>query len=161
MKILKENFLHLIFVVGIFIKSIDGLLELVAGVGLFLMKSGQIANFIQTIYSHELAQDPTDIVANYLIISAQDISVSTLNFAQLYLIMHGSIKLFLVTGLWLKKLWAYPVAGVVMTIFVVYQIIRIISMHSLILAFLTILDIIIIYLLRFEYASVTQRQKGT
>ncbi len=147
----KEKILHDVFVIGITIKGIDGLLELIGGVILVFIKSDSISKMIQTLFQHEIAQDPTDFIANYFIQSAQNLSLNTISFAAIYLIIHGSIKIGLFAGLWYKKLWAYPLAGIIMSLFVTYQLMRFFNTHSLFLLFLTIIDILVIVLLRFEY----------
>ena len=137
--------------IGIIIKGIDGILELISGVILFLIKSDLITKIIQTLFQHELVQDPTDIIANYLIHTSQNLTISALSFATIYLIIHGSVKIGLVLGLWYKKLWAYPLVGVILSLFIIYQLIKFFSTHSIILLFLTSIDVLIIILLRFEY----------
>ena len=100
---------------------------------------------------HELAQDPTDLLANYLIHVSQNLSLGAISFVSLYLLIHGLIKIGLVTGLWMRKLWAYPLAGVILGFFVAYQGIRFFHTHSLLLLLLTFVDIVILVLIRFEY----------
>jgi len=150
-KIKKEKALHDLFIIGIIIKGIDGILELIGGIILISIKSNSISKIIQTIFQHEIAQDPTDLIANYFIQLSQTLSISTISFAAIYLIIHGSIKLGLFSGLLYKKLWAYPLAGILLSLFVIYQLIRFSSTHSIFLLFLTLVDILIIVLLRFEY----------
>ncbi|WP_292471184.1 DUF2127 domain-containing protein [Methanolobus sp.] len=147
----KENIIHDIFIIGIIIKGIDGLLELIGGFILISSKSDTISKIIQTIFKHEIAQDPTDLLANYFIQLSNNLSISTISFAAIYLIIHGSIKIGLFSGLWYKKLWTYPLAGILLSFFVMYQLIRFFNTHSILLLFLTLVDILIIILLRFEY----------
>lgn len=114
---------------------------------------------MQKLFQHELIQDPGDIVANYLIQASQDISMSTLLFASTYLIIHGSIKFGLFLGLWHKKLWIYPLAWIVLSLFAAYQVVRFFNTHSIVLLFLIFIDISIIILLRFEYKRLTRSDK--
>ena len=150
-KIKKEKTLHDLFKIGIIIKGIDGLLELIGGFILISIKSDSITKIIQSIFQHEIAQDPTDLIANYFIQLSHNLSISTISFAAIYLIIHGSIKIGLFSGLWFKKLWAYPLAGILLSLFVIYQSIRFFNTYSVFLLFLTLVDILIIVLLRFEY----------
>ncbi len=114
---------------------------------------------VQTIFKHELLQDPTDILANYLIKASHNVSFSTLSFAAVYLMIHGFIKIGLVTGLWFKKLWAYPLAEIVLSLFIIYQLIRFSRTHSLILILLTLLDIVILFLVSHEYKRIKNSHK--
>lgn len=147
----KSQILHISFIIGILFKGIDGFWELIGGLFLVFAKSGSIPIIIQTVFQHELSQDPTDLIANYLINLSQTMSLNTLSFAAIYLIIHGSIKLGLFLGLWLKKIWAYPLATILLSLFMVYQLIRLSYTHSFLLLFLTLIDIIIIFLLKSEY----------
>lgn len=156
---IRKDTLHNLFLIGIIIKCIDGILELIGGFTLLVIKSDSIINIVQTLFQHELVQDPTDLIANYFIQVSHNISVSTLSFAVIYLIIHGSIKIGLFIGLWYKKLWAYPLAAIVLSLLVMYQAIRLFSIHSIILLFLTLVDILIIILLGFEYKRVARSLK--
>ena len=151
MKINRQNLIHILFRIGIFFKGLDGILEIIGGVFLVFVTRREIIRFILTVFHHELTEDPDDFMVNYLITLAGHLSVSTKTFASFYLVGHGLIKAGLVLALWRNRLWAYPLAGVVLAIFVIYQAIRLFSTHSLILLLLTIIDIVIIMFLRPEY----------
>ena len=150
-KIRKETIFHDLFLIGIIIKGIDGVLELIGGIILIIARSDTISRLIQAFFQHEIAQDPTDLIANYFIHLSQSLSISTLSFVALYLIIHGSIKIGLFSGLWYKQLWAYPLVGILLSLFVLYQLVRFFNTYSALLLFLTLVDIMIIVLLRFEY----------
>lgn len=156
---IRKEFLHDIFLIGIFIKGIDGILELIAGIILLITKSNFISNFVQRIFQHELFEDPKDLIANYFVQTSTNISVSLLLFVAIYLIIHGIIKIGIFLGLWYKQAWAYPIAAIVLSLFVIYQSIRLFSNHSIILLFLILVDISIIILLRFEYKRVKHSNK--
>ena len=59
------------------------------------------------------------MVANFLLHSVQNLSIGTQDFAAIYLLGHGVIKLWLIVGLPRKKLWYYPASTVVFGLFVV------------------------------------------
>jgi len=160
MKDKKKEFMHRLFRVSIFIKGIDGILEFIGSLILFFVSSSLITNFVETIFQHELTQDPTDLIANYLINTSLNISLSTQLFAAIYLFIHGVTKIGIVLSLWYNKLRSYPLAGFILFLFVVYQIFRLIKTPSLILLFLTIIDIIILLLLGFEYKRLKSLQKN-
>jgi uncharacterized membrane protein len=147
----KDKIWHNIFIIGIAIKGIDGVLELIGGILLLFVKSDLLANIVRELFRHELAQDPTDLIANYLIHESQYITPNFLSFASLYLIIHGFIKISIAAGLWAKKLWAYNLAGFALALFVLYQTARFINTLSVVLLFLTLIDAIILILLRLEY----------
>lgn len=78
-------------------------------------------------------------------------SVSSQQFAAFYLLSHGGIKLWLIIGLWRKKLGYYPAAKAVFGLFILYQLYRYSFTHSLLLLLITALDIAVIGLTWFEY----------
>ena len=159
MRMNRQNLIHILFRIGIFFKGLDGILEIAGGLFLLFITREEIIRFILTAFHHELTEDPDDFLINYLITMAGHLSLSTKTFASIYLIGHGLVKAGLVTALWRNKLWAYPIAGFVLTIYVIYQTIRLFSTHSLLLLLLTIIDIIILLFLRPEYKRLTNAAK--
>lgn len=151
----KNKLWHTLFLVGILFKGLDGVLELVGGILFLLIKQDSIANYTTLLFRQELVEDPNDIIANYLIHLTSHISVNTELFAAIYMLVHGIIKVSIVSGLYLRKLWIYPAAELVLTIFVIYQIYRFSHTFSILLIFLTIIDIFIIVLIRSEYKRLT------
>ena len=146
---------HKVFWLGIFFKAVDGILETAGGIALLTVSNESIAGLVHTVFGHELGQDPNDLLANYLIGMSQHLSVGTRIFAVLYLLTHGLVKLVIVAAIWWNKLWAYPLAGVVFTLFVVYQMVRFAYTHSVMMLLLTAVDIVIIALLKPEYTRLS------
>ena len=72
-------------------------------------------------------------------------------FGGLYLLTHGVVKVILVWGLLREKMWAFPAAIVVLSLFSVYQIIKFIETWSLGMLLLTIFDLIVVALVVREY----------
>lgn len=147
----KEKILNDLFIIGIMIKGLDGILELIGGFVLIFIKASSIPQTVERVFQHEILQDPTDLIANYFIQFSHSLSISTIYFIATYLIINGTIKVVLFLGLWYKKLWSYPIAGILLSFFTVYQFTRFLHTHSLLLLFLTLVDILIITLLKFEY----------
>ena len=79
------------------------------------------------------------------------VSKGTVLFASFYLIVYGIIKVWLVFSLWKANLRAYPIAGVILGLLIVYQLYRVSYTHSLFLLLVTLVDIGILLLLRREY----------
>lgn len=77
--------------------------------------------------------------------------IDACNFAMFHLFSHGVIKLAIVLLLWRKKTWAYPASIVVIVLFIVYQVLRWTGTHSVFMVFLTIFDILMIWLTLVEY----------
>ncbi len=147
------------FKISIFLKGINGLLEIIGGILLFIFNPSKIAYIVLLLTQNEISEDPHDIIANYLINLSQNFSINTQIFSVIYLITHGIIKIFLVISLWEKKLWAYPLAISIFIVFIFYQIYRFSYNYSIGLLFLTILDIIIIILTWLEYKNLLKIKK--
>jgi uncharacterized membrane protein len=139
------------FTMGVILKAINGLLEIIAGFAFLFLQQATLLKIAVLITRPELSEDPADVIANYLIKIAGSFSLSAQIFAVVYLLTHGVIKVFLAVLLLKKKLWAYPVAMGFFGLFVFYQIYRFFLGYSLIMLFLTVLDIVIICLTWVEY----------
>jgi uncharacterized membrane protein len=81
-------------------------------------------------------------------------------FAIAYLLVHGIIKLVIVAAIWFSQLWAYWLAGIVFSLFVIYQMVHFAVTHSMMMIFLTIVDLIIIALLPPEHRRVSLEIKA-
>jgi uncharacterized membrane protein len=146
-----KKILHKAFEIGILLKALNGLLEIGGGILLFWMNPATLNKIVILLTQSELSEDPKDIIANFLLKTASEFSVSTQLFGIVYLLSHGIIKIFLVTSLWQRRLWAYPAAIVFFTAFCIYQMYRYYFTHSTWLIFLTVLDLFVIVLTWIEY----------
>jgi uncharacterized membrane protein len=151
---LKQPVLHYFFELGIALKFLNGLLELVGGIALFFTTPQSLGKLATALLTNELLEDPRDLVANALLHAVQRLSANAQLFASIYLLVHGIVKAGLVIALWKKKLWAYPLAGIVLVLFTIYQIYLFSHSGSLLQLFLTALDVIILVLLWFEYRRI-------
>jgi uncharacterized membrane protein len=146
-----NKILHKAFEIGILLKALNGLFEMAGGILLFWVNPTTLNRIVILLTQSELSEDPKDLIANFLIKTAQEFSFSTQLFGIFYLLSHGIIKIFLVTSLWQRRLWAYPAAIIFFSAFCIYQIYRYHFTHSIWLIFLTVLDIFVIVLTWIEY----------
>lgn len=151
----RERYLHLVFVWGLVFKGVFAAAEVVTGVGAFLVSQPLAMRIARALTREELSEDPHDLVANYLIRSAEHFSGSAAHFLGIYLASHGIVKLALILALLLKKLWAYPVALMVFGAFIVYQVYRYTTTHAPSLILLTAVDLAVIALTWHEYRYMT------
>jgi len=142
---------HSFFLIALIAKALNGLIEILGGISIFFIKPETINKFIIKITIHEISEDPEDIIANYLIKASSNISVNLQLFWFFYLLIHGIIKIFLVAMLFRKKLWAYPLAITVFSLFLIYQLYLYMNVHDPNLMILSIFDLFIIYLTWREY----------
>jgi len=148
---LARSPIQIAFDVGIFFKGLDGVLEMVGGLLLFVVRPQTITGIITTLTQHELSEDPHDVIASQLFRLAQDFSASAQVFAGVYLLSHGLIKVVLVAALFRELLWAYPAAIVVFGLFIAYQMYRYVLEPSTSMIVLSVLDVMVIALTWLEY----------
>jgi uncharacterized membrane protein len=147
----SEKTIHLIFEVSLWLKGLFALSEIGGGIAAYFVSQQFLLNVVLWVTRDEFAEDPRDLIANYLLHSVQHLSLGTQHFAALYLLGHGVIKLWLIIGLLREKLWYYPVAMVVFGLFIVYQLYRFSFTHSFWLLFVTAVDVVVIALTWHEY----------
>jgi len=150
----KNNLVHKSFEIGILLKGIDGILEIIGGILLIFLNPVRLNKLVVLLTQHELSQDSDDIISNLMIKFSSNFSISTQNFGVIYLISHGLVKFILIILLWRKKIWAYPLTIISLIIFIAYQIYRYTIDHSMGFIILTVFDIIMIFLTLVEYKRV-------
>ena len=148
---------HRAFKLGILVKWLDGLLELLGGSALLLTSRPAIQHAVALLTRQELVEDPHDVVANYLLHMAQHLSLGTRNFAGIYLLAHGLVKIAMVVGLLRGVRWAYPAAVVLMTAFIGYQGYRLFHQPSPLLGLLTVIDVTVTGLIVREWRHLPAR----
>lgn len=146
-----ERNIHFVFEVSLWLKGIDAFVEILAGIAAYFVPKQLLLGFVLWVTKDEFAEDPHDIIANYLLHTVQHLSVGAQDFAAIYLFAHGVIKLWLIIGLLRRKLWYYPVAIVIFGLFIGYQVYRYTFAHSVWLLFITALDVLVIVLTWHEY----------
>ena len=140
----ERSKLHVAFEIGVILKGLNGLVELIGGTLLLVFPPSAIQRFVVGLTNNELSRDPNDFIATHLRAAAEHLSVGAKVFAAIYLLSHGVIKAVLVYALIKDKLWAFPWAIGVFTAFGVYQIYRYFVEPSGWLIALTVLDAIVI-----------------
>ena len=149
----RQILAHRAFQIGVILKGFDGLIETVGGIALLFTTKPAIEQFVRLLTQGELSEDPTDFVANLLVRISRHLSIHTQYFAGLYLLGYGIVKLGLAVGLLRGLRAAYPTALAILTLFVAYQIYRIMHSHSAVLMLLTLLDAVIVLLIYREWRS--------
>jgi uncharacterized membrane protein len=157
--VLREKRIGQFFRLSIWLKGIHAALEVVSGMLLIFLSPIQLTKFVVWMTQDELLEEPNDLIANYLLDVARQLSVSSLMFGAFYLLSHGIVKLTLVIALLKKKLWAYPWSLALFSLFIVYQIYRLSITYSLGLFVLTLFDLMVIWLIWREYKIIRKRHE--
>ncbi|HZL08182.1 MAG TPA: DUF2127 domain-containing protein [Candidatus Dormibacteraeota bacterium] len=140
--------------IGILIKGIDGVLELVGGALVLLLNPHTITNITNFLTQDALQENPHNIIATHVLKLGNHLAGGHNFFAAAFLLTHGLVKVVLVACLLLNKLWAYPWALGVLGLFLVYQAYLLVTKPTFGMAFLTVLDIVIIGLIYREWQQV-------
>ena len=145
----KEWRIFELFEIAIILKGLNGVIEIVLGVAL-LFFTNAVNTLVFALAQNELIDDPNDFFATYALSFLSGTS-SAEHFGGLYLLAHGFMKVTIVAGLLRNKSWAYPAAITLMSLFILYQIVRVARYHSIPLLVLTIFDLIVVWLIWHEY----------
>jgi uncharacterized membrane protein len=156
MRARNRTILKSTFRIGITVKGIDGVLEVIGGVWLWLIHPSARNAIVRVLAQHELSRDPHDFIAVHLLRTSEMLLSSHRMFASIYLMSHGAIKVILVIALWMNALWAYPLTIFVFGGFSLYQMYQYAHTHSIAMLLLTIFDLLIIYLTWMEW-----RERGS
>ena len=148
---IDERRIHQIFEISVILKGVHALIECAGGILLYMLSTNTIVAWVNALTQEELIEDPHDLIANWLRHTAHHLSVGTETFYSVYLLTHGLVKVFLVAGLLMNKLWAYPTSLVVLVGFIAYQLYRYTFTHSVGLILLTFFDVFIIFLIWHEW----------
>ena len=157
----RERYLHWAFEIGVYLKGFDGFLQIIGGFFFLLIKPETLNNIIITFTEHEIIEDPRDHIANYLIRTIHNLSFDTKLFGALFLLTHGVVKILFAAGLLQNKLWAYPGAIGVFSLFILYQFYRLSYHYSAGLALITLIDIVVVILTWHEYRHISGFAKKT
>ncbi len=146
----SKSSLDNVFHISVFIKGIDGLLEVVGGLTLLFVPLASIKG-LGAITVRELQQDNHAFIANAVIQLNSHITPNIALISALYLFAHGTIKLILATALFKDMYKLYPYAIALLTASIIYQTYRIGVDHSLVLTLLTLFDVFIVVMTYIEW----------
>ena len=145
---------------GVVIKGIDGVLETLGGATLLFVGPSEVNRLFALLTQHELSEDPHDFFATHAAAPLARVTPGSLSFGAKYLIAHGAVKIFLAVNLLQRRLWAYPVAIVFLSLFIIYQLYRYSFSHSIGLLILGALDAAVVLLIWNEYRYLNSESYG-
>ena len=151
-RLLKQQYWHDFFEIGVATKAFNSLLELLGGSFLLLTLHGWFTRTFIFISSSELLGDSDDVLFHFATSELHNLAeANTRTFVGIYLLFHGSMNAFLAYNLFRNRLWAYPLSVVFVALFFVYQMYRLYHTHSPVLAAVSVLDVIFAILTIHEY----------
>ncbi len=158
MKWMREFYWHELFEAGVFLKALNSIWETLAGIVLLTALHNWLTRLFVIFFSSELLGDRQDFLVTYARQHLMNFSVHTRIFVGVYLLFHGIMNAFLAYNLYRNRLWAYPVSMVFSSLFLVYQVYRLLHTHSLLLLAVSVLDIAFIILTWHEYQRQMRKQ---
>lgn len=153
---MQERRVHELFQVSVALKGVHAAIECVGGLLLAVTANSTILDLVGQLTQDELREDRADFIATHLLAWAEAMSVQTQHFYAFYLLSHGAVKLALVAGLLMRRLWAYPASLAVMSLFIAYQLYRYTFTHGFGLIALTVFDLVVMVLIWHEYRLLKQ-----
>ena len=153
-KAARERMFHRLFEIGIWVKGIDGVIETVGGILLLAVSLDAINRYVIKLTEKEIEEDSGDLIANALRHAAHHMTPGSKRIAGAYLVGNGVVKVFLAVGVLRGRIWCYPVAMAVITLFIVLQCLRLSFHFSWTMFLATIVDVIIVLLIWKEYGKI-------
>ncbi|HTV39371.1 MAG TPA: DUF2127 domain-containing protein [Candidatus Sulfotelmatobacter sp.] len=133
------------------IKGFDGFIETIGGIVLMSISLDAINRYVIELTQKEIEEDSGDMIANALRHAVHRMTPGSKNIAGVYLVANGVVKVFLAVGVLRGKFWCYPVAMIVITVFVLLQSLRLCFHFSWPMLLGTLIDVAIVLLIWREY----------
>ena len=146
---IKEKYIYWIFEYSLVIKAINSVWQI--ALGIFILMDKHLQATVYTLTQNEIIEDPHAFLAPKIQHAIGHLSHGSLKFIGIYLLGQGLIKVFLVIGMFMKKIWTYQVSMYAFFIFVFYQIYRFNHTHAPLLIFFSLFDLATILLIQHEY----------
>lgn len=152
---INEQQIHRIFEIALLLKALHSLLEIACGLLLAAISTGTILRIAKFVTQGELLEDPHDLIANYILHTAQNFSLSAKAAVVFLLLSHGTVKLVLVLSVMKGWPWAYPAFMLALGLLIGIQSYQLWHHVSFGLAALTIFDLVVLALTWHEYHNVS------
>ncbi|MCX6780157.1 MAG: DUF2127 domain-containing protein [Candidatus Magasanikbacteria bacterium] len=151
-----NSVIHYLFLAAVVAKAFNGIVEII-GSFLILSYDKLVQLEALALTNYELTEHHNDFIAKFFIDSAHNLSINTRHFISFYLFFHGAMNFFLVISIYKKKMWAYPLAIFLFSIFLAYQVFRVYHNHSVGLAVVSVVDVFMIILTWLEYRRISAK----
>ena len=136
----ERELLHKAFFATVIVNGCIAVADIAAG--LFFVFQRQITTYLY------FSNYPFSTVLQKVVLN---ISTQNQSIGMIYFFSHGIVKLILVWGLWTNRLWAYPLAIVLLGGFSVYQIVTLFTNVSMFTILLLIVNVITVFFISREY----------
>lgn len=155
----SEHTIYELFKWSVILKGLISLAEVLAGIALLILPPAVVTSgisFITSLLSNYAQYAPVEHILNEL----AHYGGTAVVFASFFLLTRGLIKCGLIWALLKNVLWAYPWSLAVMALFVLYQTYEYVQTGSLLLAGITVFDLIVMYFIWREWRIVRRHQQS-
>ncbi len=154
-----NRFAHIMFLVTIIGKLVLGLSQLLIAVALILGLVTKLPSLARWFFHDELLENPTDILANWILTQVGTLPTLDLTFYQTYFAAHGLLHVVVAGALLYGVGWAYPASIATLVAFVVVQLAEWMHVGGVVLPTLTAIDLIVIGLTWIEWRNHGAKQR--
>jgi uncharacterized membrane protein len=153
-KILEHKIVRLV----IYFKGAIGVLQALAGVILLIIGPNRISAMVENSLEKEV-ENPNAWIHSILLKLAETSSVNIHIFIALFMIVHGLVFISAVFALIHKRMWAFPTAGFLLLLFIIYEVYHLSRDFSFIMMILVFIDVMIVGLIALEYKRLRMTEK--
>lgn len=143
--------LSILFRLSMWWRILYGALRIVVGIAFLQIVGQQLSTLVYVVMSHEITGHSGDAVLELIYNLFETHQFTVTYFIAGYFLFWGIIDIMLSVCLLKHIRKAFPVAMVLIALFICYGIFRLTHTHSLVLLSVIILDIAILYLVNDEY----------
>jgi len=151
------RYAHVIFLATIIGKLLLGVIQLAIGALIWLGFAVKIPAFVGWVFHDELLEDPTDLLASWVMTNVGKILSVDLSFYQAYFAAHGLLHVAVAAALLFGSAWAYPATSLTLGAFVVVQLIEWYTVGGSTVLILTAIDVFVIGLTWIEWRTSAKR----
>jgi len=147
---------EIIFRVSMWWRIFYGFIRIILGGVLLRLVGTPISEIFYQLTRHEVIEDSHDILLRIVSPLLHHMPLTVTYFIAFYLIFWGVVDIFLSINLLKHNIWAYPISLATISIFIFYELYRVSHTHSLILAIVIIIDIVILMIIKGEYKKLSR-----
>lgn len=153
---MQEKNIRKLFIASLCLKALGAIAQI--GFGTLLLFTSKVTSIVDTLASSELLEDPTDFFAQHVSGAITHFTPHFQLFGAVYLLSHGVIKVFLVWALIKEKLWAYPAALGIFSLFILYQLAHVTRGNWIPFLLFIAFEIFLLFLIYHEYRYLLKKR---
>lgn len=143
------------------LKGADGAVQVLGALLLAVVPPSVVTGLANAVITRDLVGDVNGTLAHHLSKAAQHFAEGgTRVFAIGFLLAHGVVKLGLVAAMLRRKLAAFPIAIVVLAVFIVFEITRAARTGSIALPVFAAFDLVVLVMVIREFARLQAQRRA-